>query len=132
MPSALLRRAWGEFLEQFLHALIQVLDILVGVVGERVARGASPYELLRLGVEQIDDQRPHLICFRCGCCVSKTSPSKSSPTSKSIGDVSAITADGGCMDSDNRLKGDHRMIAAFYAGRRSLFEREMPSFCMRK
>src|SRR6266566_3657974 len=50
----LLRRAWREFLEHFLHALIQVLDVLVGVVGERVAGRASPDQLLCLGIEDID------------------------------------------------------------------------------
>jgi len=47
----LLRRAWRELFKQLFHALIKVLNVLVGVVGERVARGASPYQLLRLGIE---------------------------------------------------------------------------------
>ena len=36
------RSAWRELLEHFVHALVQVLNVLVGVAGERVARGASP------------------------------------------------------------------------------------------
>src|SRR5260370_12329963 len=83
----LLRRPWRELFEHFLRALIQILDVLVGVVGERVARSASPYQLLGLGVEQIDDQRSYLICFCCGSCLSKASPSKSSPTPASCAPV---------------------------------------------
>src|SRR5882724_10868587 len=76
----LFRSVGREFLKHFLHALIEILDVLVGVVGQRVARAASPEELLRLGVEQIDDQRAYLICIRGGRCLSEASASKSSPT----------------------------------------------------
>lgn len=33
----LLRRAWREVLEHFVHAFIQILDVLVGIVGKCVA-----------------------------------------------------------------------------------------------
>src|SRR6266852_458558 len=71
----LLRRAWREFLEHFVHALIQVLDVLVGVVGECVAGCASPEQLLGFAIEQIDDQRAYFICFCGGRCLSETSAS---------------------------------------------------------
>jgi len=50
-------------LEPFLHALIQILNVPVGAVGERVARGASSNQLLGLGIEEIDDHGAHLISF---------------------------------------------------------------------
>ena len=37
-PSPLIRRSWREFLKHFLHALNQILGVLVSVVGQRVAR----------------------------------------------------------------------------------------------
>jgi len=40
----------------------------------------SPEERFCLRVEQIDDQRAHLVCVRGGRCFSKASASKSSPT----------------------------------------------------
>src|SRR3984893_16818227 len=73
-PPLGLRRAWRKLLKHFLHALIQILDVLVGIVGEGVARNASPNELFRFRVEEIDDQRAYLICFGRGGCLSKTSP----------------------------------------------------------
>src|SRR5207253_4396599 len=73
-------RGWREVLKQFLHALIQILNILVGVIGERVARGASPKKLFRLGVEEVDDQCAYLICLYGGPGLSEPSASKSSPT----------------------------------------------------
>src|ERR1035437_3023796 len=83
MRPLLLRRTWRELLEHFRNVLIQVLNVFVGVIGERVARVASPNQLLRFCVEQIDDQRSYLICFCCCGCLtktSKTSASKPSPT----------------------------------------------------
>src|SRR5208282_5424351 len=55
-----LRRAWRKLLKQFLDAFIQVLDVLVGVARDRVTGAASPYQLLRLRVEQIDTNVPTL------------------------------------------------------------------------
>src|ERR1700730_9425127 len=75
-----LRRAWRELLEHFLHALIEILDVLVGFVGERIACGASPDQLLSLGIEEIDDHCAHLVCFSRGGSVSKTSAAEPSPT----------------------------------------------------
>jgi hypothetical protein len=48
-------------LEHFVHSLIQILDVLVGVIGERIACGTPPDQLLGLGIEQIDNQHPYLI-----------------------------------------------------------------------
>src|ERR1700675_76100 len=76
----LLGRVWGELLEHFLHALVQILDVLVGIVGECVARCASPDQLLCLGIEEIDDHRAHLVCLSGGRCLAKTSGTKTPPT----------------------------------------------------
>src|SRR6266478_8555596 len=75
----LLLRAWRKLLKQFLHALIQILDVLIGVIGEGVAGGASPEELFRLGVEQIHNQCAYLIRLCRGGCFSEASASKASP-----------------------------------------------------
>jgi aryl-alcohol dehydrogenase-like predicted oxidoreductase len=56
-----LQRAWREALEHFAHSLIQILDVLVRVAGERIACGAPPDQLLGLGIEEIDNQRSYLI-----------------------------------------------------------------------
>src|SRR5208337_319288 len=75
-----LRRAWREVLEHFLHALIQVLNVLVGVVREGVARRAPPDQLLGFGIEQVDDHRAHPVSVSRGRCLTKTSATKASPT----------------------------------------------------
>jgi hypothetical protein len=41
-------------LEHFVHALVEVLGVLVSLVGERIARGASPDQFLRFCIEKID------------------------------------------------------------------------------
>src|SRR6266446_3016675 len=76
----LLRRAWREVLEHFVHALIQILNIFVRVVGECVARVASPDQLFGLGVKEIDDHSADPVSFSCDCSLSKTTASKSPPT----------------------------------------------------
>src|ERR1700675_3004260 len=80
MGTPLLLRAWREVLEHFVHALIQILDVLLGFVGERVAFGASPDQLLRLAIEEIDDHRAHLICFSSSRGLTKTSATKTPPS----------------------------------------------------
>src|SRR5215469_8163634 len=75
----LLGRAWREVLEHFVHAFIQILDVLVGVVGKSVAGGTSPHQLLRLGVEEIDDHGADLVGFSRGRCLTKTSTTKAPP-----------------------------------------------------
>src|SRR2546421_9055353 len=50
-----LRRGGRKMLEHFVHAFVEVLGVLVRLVGERIARGASPDQFLRLCVEEIDD-----------------------------------------------------------------------------
>src|SRR5947209_19628191 len=44
-----------KMLEHFVHAFVEVLRVLVGFVGERIARRTPPDQLLRLCVEEIDD-----------------------------------------------------------------------------
>jgi hypothetical protein len=67
-------------LEQFVHALMQVLDVLVGVVGECVARSASPDQLLGPAIEEINNHGTNLVCIGCGRRLAKTSAAKASPT----------------------------------------------------
>src|ERR1700722_19554748 len=74
------RRAWRELLEHFVHSLVQVLNVLVGVTGERVARGASPDQLLGLGIKQIDNHSANFVRLGRGCGLAKTSGTEASPT----------------------------------------------------
>src|SRR5271154_3351871 len=104
-----LQRAWRKLLKQFLDAFIQVLDVLVGVARDRVTGAASPYQLLRLRVEQIDHQRPYLVCIGCCRCLAKATASKTSPTpasSKPVVEGIEILLIVG------HLNGDDRNIAA--------------------
>src|SRR5882672_7619436 len=48
-------------LEHFVHAFVEVLGVLVGLVGERIARRASPDHLLRFCIEEIDYQGTHFV-----------------------------------------------------------------------
>jgi hypothetical protein len=57
----LFRRAGRKLFKHFLHALIQILDVLAGVVGKRVACAGSPNQILPVRVEPLDDQRACLI-----------------------------------------------------------------------
>src|SRR6266481_1015069 len=49
------RRGGRKMLEHFVHAFVEVLGVLVRVIGERIARRASPDQLLGLCVEEIDN-----------------------------------------------------------------------------
>ena len=74
-------------LEHFVHALIQILDVFVGIVGKRIARAASPDQLLGLGIEEIDDHRAHLVGIGRCCRLTETATSEAPPTptsSKSV------------------------------------------------
>jgi hypothetical protein len=42
-------------LEHFVHPFAEVFGVLVRLVGERIARGASPNQFLRFCIEEIDD-----------------------------------------------------------------------------
>src|SRR5258708_39997157 len=70
-----------EVLEHLVHALVEVLNVLVGLVGKRVARRAAPDQLLALGVEQVDDQSADLIGIGRGRGVTKATPS---PTAEAV------------------------------------------------
>src|SRR5436305_2211042 len=83
MPPArplLVRRAWRELLEHFVHAFIQVLDVLVRVAREGIARAAPPYQLLGLGVEEIHYHRANLVRLSRGGRFTETTAAKASPT----------------------------------------------------
>ena len=83
----LFRRTRREFLKHFLDAFVEVADVLVGIGRERAAATTSSQQLLRLCIEQINDQCPHCMCLCCSSCLSETSSSKTSPaptTSKPV------------------------------------------------
>src|ERR1700732_4063178 len=74
---------WGgrKMLKHLVHALIEVLCILVRIIGEGIARGASPDQFLCFCVKEIDHQSPHFVLIDGRGCVAK-SP-ESSPTAAS-------------------------------------------------
>jgi hypothetical protein len=96
-------------LEHFIHALIEVLDVLVGVVRECVARAASPDQLLGLGIEEIDNYGAHLVRISRGRRLTKASatkapktPSSSKPVIKSIQRLLILgCASPNCMRAEN-------------------------------
>jgi len=50
---------------------VEFLGVLVCLVGELIARRASPDQFFRLCVEEIDDQGPHLVGFNGCSCIAK-------------------------------------------------------------
>src|SRR4029077_5628301 len=50
------RRGGREFLEHFHHALVEVIDVLFGLIGERVAGRAAPDEFFCCCIRQVDDK----------------------------------------------------------------------------
>src|SRR5712672_148329 len=78
--ALLLWSAWRELLEHFVHALIQVLDVFVGVVGERVAFRSSPDQLLGLAIKEIDNHRANFVRVGRGRSLTKTSATEAPPT----------------------------------------------------
>ena len=105
-------------LEHFVDALVQVLDVLVGIVGECVARATSPEEAFRLRVEQIDDQRAYLVCVCGGRCFSEASASKSSPTPAAAKPV--VERIQGLLILRGLQRNDRDITAGIYLG---------PAFC---
>ncbi len=68
-------------LKHFVHPFAKVLGVLVRVIGERIARGASPDQFLRFCIEEIDYQGPHFVGFDGGGGIAKST--ESSPTATS-------------------------------------------------
>jgi hypothetical protein len=66
-------------LEHFVDALVEVLDVFVRVVGERVTCGSSPDQLFGFRIEEIDYYRAHLVRIGGGRCLAKTSATKTPP-----------------------------------------------------
>jgi hypothetical protein len=66
-------------LKHLLHSLVQVLDVLVGLVGKHVAGHAPPDQHFGLCIEEIDNQRANRVSFGCSRGFSKTP--KTAPTS---------------------------------------------------
>ena len=63
-PTLLPRRTRRELLEEFLHPLVQILNVLVRVIGEPVGGTSSPQEFFRFRVEQVDSQCAVLVHVR--------------------------------------------------------------------
>src|SRR6267142_334749 len=61
LPSVFRRRGGRKMLEHFVYALVEVLGVLVGLVGERIARRASPDHFLCFCIEEIDYQGSHFV-----------------------------------------------------------------------
>jgi hypothetical protein len=57
-------RTRRELLEEFLHPLVEILNVLVRVVGEPVGGTPSPQEFFRFRVEQVDSQCAVLVRVR--------------------------------------------------------------------
>src|SRR5258705_7483525 len=65
----------GKVFEHLLYALIKILDVRVGLAGERIARRSPPDHLLTVRVEQIDNQRTDfVVVHRCGCVSEAAAP----------------------------------------------------------
>src|ERR1700682_249863 len=73
--SALFLFGRRKMVEHLLHTLVKILDVLVGLVRKGVTRGSSPDDFLCVRVEEIDNQRTHLVVVnRCGCVSEATTP----------------------------------------------------------
>src|SRR6266404_2788426 len=82
LPLVFRRRGRRKMLEHFVHALVEVLYVLVRLVGERIARRASPDHFLRFCIKEIDYQGSHFVGFDGRGCVAKSaaeSPAATSP-----------------------------------------------------
>src|SRR5215472_7928635 len=81
LASAIFRGLRRKVTKHLLHSLVEFLDVLVRVVGEGVARRASPQELSGLCVEQVDDQCAYLISICGRGCLSEISKASPPPAS---------------------------------------------------
>src|SRR5260370_33083023 len=66
-PQLLFRWLRGKVLKHLLDAFVQILDVLVGVVGERVAGHTTPDQGFCFCVKKINNERAHFVgIYRSG------------------------------------------------------------------
>ena len=66
-------------IEYLLHALIEILDVLLGLVGKSIAGRSSPDQVLTVRVEKINNESADLVVLCRGSRLSESSPAESSP-----------------------------------------------------
>ena len=66
-PQLLFRWLRGKVLKHLLHAFVQILDVLAGLVGERVAGHTTPDQVFCFCVKKINNERAHFVgIYRSG------------------------------------------------------------------
>src|SRR6266566_1691577 len=74
-------RFWRKLLEHLGNALVQVLLIFLGLIGQSVFSTSPPNQLLRLCVVQVNNQGPFLVVLLRGCGFAHSTESSPPPTS---------------------------------------------------
>src|SRR3954447_2206661 len=73
------RRLWRKLLEHFRDALVQVLLIFLGFIGQSVFSTTTPNQLLRFRVVQVNNQGPFLVVLLRGCGFPHSTESSPAP-----------------------------------------------------
>src|SRR5260370_26412378 len=77
--------AWRKVFEHLLHALVEILDVLVGLVRKGVAGRSPPDDCFGLRVEQIDNQSADLVGVNgCGRVSESTSAAPAPAAAESV------------------------------------------------
>jgi hypothetical protein len=71
-------------LKYLLHFLVQVLDVLVGLVGKHAAGHASPDQHCCLCIEEIDNQRANRVSVGCSRGFSKAPKTTPTPAAAKV------------------------------------------------
>jgi hypothetical protein len=66
--------------EHLFHSLVEILDVFVGLVGNRVTGRAPPDQLPGLRVEKVHHQGADFVGFSCCSSVSKAAPAPAPET----------------------------------------------------
>src|SRR6266702_8432317 len=69
---ALPLRLGRKMIEHLLHALVEILDVVVRLVGKRVTRRSPPDQFLSVCIEQVDNEGTDLVVLHCCGCVSES------------------------------------------------------------
>src|SRR5882724_4914568 len=84
-PALLFARSRGKVFQHLLHALVQVLDALVRLVGERVARRSTPQQFLGLRIERVEHQGAYFVVVDVrGCAAATESAAPAPAASKAV------------------------------------------------